>query len=101
MSIQIIGAGFGRTGTLSLKYGLEMLGYSQCYHMMELMNHPQHKELWIQAHNGCAIDWHSLYEGYQATVDWPSCNLWRTLMQEYPEAKVILSIRDADKSGIK
>lgn len=97
MSIQIIGAGFGRTGTLSLKYGLEMLGYSQCYHMMELMNHPQHKELWIQAHNGCAIDWHSLYEGYQATVDWPSCNLWRTLMQEYPEAKVILSIRDPDK----
>ncbi len=96
MSIEIIGAGFGRTGTLSLKYGLEMLGYKQCYHMMELMKHRDHTELWSQAHQGLPVDWAGLYEGYRATVDWPSCNLWRTLMVQYPQAKVILTLRDPD-----
>lgn len=97
MSIEIIGAGFGRTGTLSLKYGLEILDYKQCYHMMELMKHPDHSELWSQAHKGNPVDWAHLYEGYMATVDWPSCNLWQTLMEQYPQAKVILTVRDPDQ----
>ena len=52
MSIEVIGAGFGRTGTLSLKYALEHLGYNKCYHMLEVRNHPDHTDLWRAAHLG-------------------------------------------------
>jgi len=96
VSIEVIGAGFGRTGTLSLKYALEHLGYNKCYHMLEVRNHPDHTDLWRAAHLGQTVDWHALYEGYRATVDWPSCNLWAALADTFPDAKIILTLRDAD-----
>jgi len=96
MSIKVIGAGFGRTGTLSLKFALEKLGYDKCYHMMEVMNHPDHPAKWAAAHRGERIDWNDFYKGYQATVDWPSCNLWQTHADYFPEAKIILTLRDPD-----
>ena len=94
MSIKVIGAGFGRTGTLSLKQALEQLGFDKCYHMMEVNNNPPHFDLWAKAHRGEEIDWDLLFDGYQATVDWPSCNLWREQMEHFPDAKVLLSLRD-------
>ena len=97
MTLSVIGAGFGRTGTLSLKFALEKLGYDKCYHMMELRHHPDHQALWSAAHLGEPMNWDALFEGYQATVDWPSCNLWESLADNYPEAKVILSLRDPEK----
>ena len=63
VSIEVIGAGFGRTGTLSLKYALEHLGYNKCYHMLEVRNHPDHTDLWRTAHLGQPGDWQALYEG--------------------------------------
>lgn len=96
MGLDVVGAGFGRTGTLSLKQGLERLGFVKCYHMMEVMGHPEHVSLWAAAHRGEAVDWDALFEGYRASVDWPSCNLWRELADYYPEAKVILSTRDPE-----
>ena len=59
--------------------------------------HPDHRAIWHKAHQGDAIDWDHLFEGYQASVDWPSCNLWREQMAQYPDARVILSLRDPDK----
>ncbi len=94
MSLRVIGAGFGRTGTLSLKFALEKLGFDKCYHMMEVHLHPSHNQIWRDAAKGRMPDWHALFEGYQASVDWPSCNFWREQMQAFPEAKVILSRRD-------
>jgi hypothetical protein len=96
MSLKVIGAGFGRTGTLSLKGALEQLGFAKCYHMMEVSQHPDHMQTWAQAHNGKAIDWDQLFTGYEATVDWPSCNLWREQAAHYPQAKILLSLRDPD-----
>ena len=96
MSLKVIGAGFGRTGTLSLKYALEQLGFNQCYHMMEVGKHGGHRKIWRKAHSGEKVDWDSLFEGYQATVDWPSCNLWREQLAHFPEAKVILSLRSPE-----
>ena len=96
MTIKVIGAGFGRTGTLSLKMALETLGFDKCYHMMEVFGHPEHLEVWSAGHRGESVDWDELFEGYQASVDWPSCNLWREQMARYPEAKVVLSIRDPE-----
>jgi len=94
MALDVIGAGFGRTGTLSLKLALEKLGFAKCYHMMEVFGHPEHVPMWAAAHRGEPVDWEKLYEGYRATVDWPSCNLWETHAKLYPNAKVILSLRD-------
>ena len=95
--IRLIGAGFGRTGTLSLKHALEKLGLTKCYHMAEVMQNPHHMATWQAAHNGEAIDWHDFLAGYQATVDWPSCNLWREQLAAFPDAKVLLSLRDKDR----
>ncbi len=97
VGLKVIGAGFGRTGTLSLKFALEKLGFDACYHMMEVRKHPQHPALWTAAHNGEPTDWEALFTGYQASVDWPSCNLWREQLAAFPDARVILSLRDPQR----
>lgn len=94
MTISLIGAGYGRTGTLSLKSALETLGYNKCHHMIEVINNPGEPERWMQAIDAQTVDWESLLEGYQATVDWPACHFYRELADYYPKAKVLLSIRD-------
>ena len=94
MTLDLIGAGFGRTGTLSLKSALERLGFDRCYHMAELGRNPSHAAIWSRAHAGDRVDWDALFEGYRASVDWPACNLWREQLAHFPEAKVLLSLRD-------
>ena len=95
--LKIIGAGFGRTGTLSLKHALEELGYSPCYHMSELFDKPGVDAQWDAIVSGEPADWHTIFKGYQATVDWPACTFYKELMQLYPDAKVLLSARDPEK----
>ncbi|MGH2498001.1 MAG: sulfotransferase family protein [Ktedonobacteraceae bacterium] len=95
--LKVIGAGFGRTGTLSLKHALEELGFGPCYHMTELFERPVANEQWAAIVRGEPVDWHTVFEGYQATVDWPACAYYRELMQVYPDAKVLLSVRDPEK----
>ena len=97
MTIEVIGAGFGRTGTLSLKFALETLGFEKCYHMMEVMLNEGHVAQWRQAAQDEKVDWHDLYRGYRATVDWPSASFWRELRFVYPDAKVILTLRDSER----
>lgn len=96
MTLKVIGAGFGRTGTLSLKTALEELGYGKCYHMTELLQHPHRIIEWEKASQGQPVDWDVIFDGYQATVDYPSYRYYRQLMDYYPNAKVILTIRDAE-----
>jgi hypothetical protein len=96
MSLEVIGAGFGRTGTHSLKIALEMLGFAPCYHMVEVFTHPGHSEAWEEAARSGKFDWSTLLGGYKAAVDWPSSYFWRELMVAYPDAKVILTERDAE-----
>jgi hypothetical protein len=95
MSLQLIGAGLGRTGTASLKLALEQLGLGRCYHMGEIMENPSHPELWIDAAGGNP-DWAKLLGPYGATVDFPACSFWRELADLYPDAKVLLSVRDVN-----
>ena len=97
MSLEVIGAGFGRTGTMSLKVALEELGYSPCYHMVELFEHPEHVERWEAAMRGEPVEWEDLFSGYRASVDWPGAAFYRELMKAYPEAKVLLSVRDPQR----
>jgi hypothetical protein len=96
MSLKVIGTGLGRTGTLSLKAALEQLGFGPCYHMTEVFPRPQHVSEWAKAARGEPIDWDKLYEGFAATVDWPSTHFWRDLTRKYPDAKVIHSEREPE-----
>jgi hypothetical protein len=97
MPLKIIGAGLGRTGTLSLKAALEELGFSKCYHMAEVVANPSHVQFWSAAARGESVDWETLFEAYQATVDWPACSFYRELMDRYPDAKVILTLRNPER----
>lgn len=95
--MKVIGAGFGRTGTLSLKVALEQLGCGPCYHMSEVFDKPRHVELWQAAGDGQSIDWHELFADYNAAVDWPACAFYDQLMHAYPQAKVLLTVRDPER----
>jgi hypothetical protein len=92
--LKVIGAGFGRTGTLSLKAALEELGFAPCYHMTEVFARPQDVKLWIAATRGEDVHWQDIFAEYQATVDWPGCTFYEELMNIYPNAKVLLTVRD-------
>ena len=93
----VIGAGFGRTGTMSLKAALELLGFGPCYHMTEMAGNPGHFRLWTAARDGEPVDWRRLYARYRATVDWPGCLYYRELLAAFPQARVILTVRDAER----
>lgn len=101
MTLHVIGAGYGRTGTASLKLALEQLGVGPCHHMSEVLPNPDRVELWTRIGAGEAVQdpslWDQAFEGYNATVDWPACTHWRALIKHYPDAKVILTRRDAGK----
>ena len=97
MTLQVIGAGVGRTGTYSLKLALEHLGFGPCHHMEEVFKNPSRQiPLWHAALAG-APDWAAIFAGYAAAVDWPTAAFWRELAAAYPEAKVVLTARDAER----
>ena len=93
MTLQVIGAGFGRTGTLSMKAALEQLGYDKCHHMMEVMPNDAQLDAWHAISQGGKPDWDTIFEGFQASVDFPSSAYWRELAEHYPDAKIILTTR--------
>ena len=96
MSIKVIGAGYGRTGTYSLKTALEVLGYQNCYHFTELVMNPSGVKFWKSALRGKRVNWDRLFDGYQAVVDFPGSLHYRELADYYPDAKVILTVRDPE-----
>ena len=96
MSIKIIGAGLPRTGTNTLKQSLEQLGYKHVYHMKELLVNPDKLHLWKTLDETGDTDWDALYEGYDGTVDFPGYPWYKEHMKQYPDAKVILTVRDFD-----
>ena len=94
--MRVIGAGFGRTGTMSLKAALERLGAGPCFHMIDLIREMPRLEQWQAAVDGQPVDWQALFAGYESTVDWPGCSFYRPLMDAFPDAKVLLTVRDPD-----
>jgi hypothetical protein len=93
MTLQVVGAGLGRTGTTSLKAALEQLLGAPCYHMVEVGGQDERIALWRDAGLGDLPDWDTTFEGYAAAVDWPSAAFWRELADAYPDAPVLLSTR--------
>jgi hypothetical protein len=95
--VKVIGVGFGRTGTMSLKAALEQLGAGPCFHMIDLiMGDRRERELrhWIEIANGEAVDWHEVFDGWEATVDWPAAARWRELCEAFPDVPVLLNVRE-------
>jgi Sulfotransferase domain len=97
MTLKVIGSGFGRTGTMSLKLALEQIGLGPCYHMVEVFKNPAAPDMWSAAADDPAhADWTTIFAGYNATVDWPNATYYKELAHAYPDAKVIHTERDAD-----
>jgi sulfotransferase family protein len=96
MGLQIIGAGLGRTGTMSLKLALQDLLEGRCYHMDEVQERPGDPDVWGAAYAGTFPDWNEFFDGYVAAVDWPAAPFWREMSEAFPEAPILLSVRDAD-----
>lgn len=96
MSLEVIGTGLPRTGTASLKNALEYLLNGKCYHMREIPGHPfDLGEDWNRALADRRTHWEQVFHGYIAAVDWPTSMFWRELSETYPDALVLLSMRDS------
>ncbi|MBO2453050.1 sulfotransferase family protein [Actinomadura barringtoniae] len=98
--VTVIGAGLPRTGTTSMKAALDRLGFGPCHHMFEIIAHPEQVDRWLPLAYGKPVDWDAVLAGYNATHDWPSGFFWRELAGAYPEAKVVLTVRDPDRWAI-
>lgn len=97
MTVRVIGAGLGRTGTHSLKLALERLLGGPCYHMFEALDHPEDFAVWQRAAEGQMPDWASFLARYEATVDWPAAAFWAELAAAFPDAVVLLSTRPTNE----
>lgn len=98
MSFDVIVAGYGRTGTLSIKAALEELGYKPCWHIEDMTRRHGRSEsplrLWQQLAEGGRMDWTKLLDGFRAGSDFPLCFYYRELMECFPTARVILTVRE-------
>ena len=94
--MKVIGAGFGRTGTTSLKAALGELGIGPAYSLTEVFENPRHVEFWEAARRGEKVDWERFLADYEVAVDWPACAFYEELMEAFPDAPVILTVRDPE-----
>jgi Sulfotransferase domain len=94
--LEVIGAGLPRTGTLSLKTALERLGFGPCHHMFEIYAHLELVDRWSSVPTTRA-GWERVFAGYRSSVDWPASFFWREQATAFPQAKVILTVRDPDR----
>ncbi|HLM16575.1 MAG TPA: sulfotransferase [Acidimicrobiia bacterium] len=95
MTLRVVGAGLGRTGTASLQLALQQLLDGRCYHMGEVFGRPGDTPVWHAAVNGTSPDWDTFLADFVATVDWPACAFWRELADANPDALVLLSTRSS------
>ena len=94
--LEVIGAGFGRTGTHSLGLALEKLGYGPCYNIQQVAKNREHNDIWNDAMNGRSVDWNFLFADYRSAVEWPAVAFLPELTSHFPDAKVILTLRNPE-----
>lgn len=96
MALQIVGSGFGRTGTMSTKLALEQLGFGPCHHMLEVMQNPAQPAHWRAVAAGQTVEWAEVFAGYASQVDWPGAAVWKSTAAAFPDAKVLHTERPED-----
>jgi hypothetical protein len=101
MTLRVVGAGLGRTGTHSLKLALEQLLDGPCYHMSELIGREDDTAVWAAATRGEDVDWARFLSDFAATVDWPACAFWEPIAAAHPDAVVLLSMRESPEAWWK
>lgn len=94
--LKVVGAGFGRTGTHSMKQALEILGLGPCHHMAEVLARPEQLAAWRAIAAGEPPDWDGVFTGYGCAIDWPSAYYWRELAAHFPETRVLLTLRSPE-----
>ncbi len=103
--MKVLGVGLGRTGCASLKVAFELLGFGPCYNMRNVIDEPERARAWTTAAenrgpgnvgDGGPVDWDSMLAGFESTTDWPGAAFWRELVDHWPEAKVVLTVRDPE-----
>lgn len=97
MTLKIVGSGFGRTGTMSMKDALGVLGFGPTHHMVEIMEHPEQLAHWKAIFAGETVDWAEVYAGYGSQVDWPGASAWHEASMAFPDAKVIHTERPEEE----
>jgi len=95
--LQVIGVGMHRTVSKSVKVALERLGFVPCYHGMEALRRCRDGAHRLAAYEGAEVDWSVIFEGYRATLDWPTLHFWEQLATAYPDAKILLTDRDPER----
>jgi hypothetical protein len=98
MTLRVVGAGLGRTGTHSLKLALEQLLGGPCYHMSELSGREGDTAVWAAAARREDVEWAPFLSEFAATVDWPACAFWEDIAAAAPEAVVLLSLRESPEA---
>ena len=96
MTLKVVGTGFGRTGTDSMREALDILGFGPCHHMFAVNTDEEQKRLWRAFVKGTLTPWDQLFEGYASCIDWPSAHYWPELIRAYPQARVILTHRSPE-----
>ena len=96
MALKVIGSGLGRTGTLSLKTALEHLGFNPCHHMKEVGIDPKQIDWFLRASKGEKVNWKLVFDKFEAAVDWPAAAYYKELSEEFPDAKIVMGIRDPE-----
>jgi len=95
--MKVIGAGLPRTGTLSTRAALEQL-LGPCYHgATPMVEKPEHMQFWVEALDQEHLDpekTKELLAEYEGGVDLPFIGWYKELLGLYPEAKVLLTVRD-------
>jgi hypothetical protein len=86
--LKIIGAGLGRTGTMSLHHALEILGFRSIHFDETRLND-------VVDGSNSRPDFRR-YDDVDAVVDLPAAHFYRELMEAYPGCKVILTVRNED-----
>jgi hypothetical protein len=97
VDLRAIGVGLPRTGTTSLAVALEILGFGPCHNMDDIFRDSNRTLKFIPAYNREKVDFHELMKGYGSTVDVPTADFYKEICQAYPNAKVILTVRDSDE----
>jgi Sulfotransferase domain len=94
--MKLIGAGFGRTGTMSMKAALEEIGYGPSFHMIDLIRDPSPLPYWAAAAVGEKVDWTEGLAGWESSVDWPGCTFWEEMAETWPDVPILLNVRDPE-----
>lgn len=100
VSLRVVGAGLGRTGTNSLMTALEMILPGECHHMYKVFVNDE-GATWRDIGRGQTDLLSKVMENYVASVDWPSAAYWEQLAAENPDALILLSVRESGEKWFK